>query len=200
MSAAALCALLIAAFVVFLNPTIVAPFDGTPFLKLGETIRRAHSARHVMACRMSTARRDADVAFGLAYAHAEDDFKTIQQSLMTSRGRLALVDNQTPRLLNGLTRAVGLGEWFEVTGADPAVTDYLVQLLKVRERVDGQYKSEIASGGISQGAHECSAPMRRASISMRRSIPIRSCAGFRAVERAGYRRRVRVFHAVVLRA
>jgi acyl-homoserine-lactone acylase len=146
-------ALLVAAFVVFLNPTVIGPFDGAPYLKLGERydvriLRDSYGVPHVYG------KTDADVAFGLAYAHAEDDFKTIQQSLMTSRGRLALVDNQTPRLLNGLTGALGLGAWFDDAGADPAVTDYLVQLLKVHERVDGKYKSEIASGGISQGAHD----------------------------------------------
>src|SRR5271156_4673541 len=34
---------------------------------------------------------DADAAFGLAYAHAEDDFATIQDVLAASRGRLALL-------------------------------------------------------------------------------------------------------------
>jgi penicillin amidase/acyl-homoserine-lactone acylase len=102
-------ALLIAVFVVFLSPTIVAPFDGAPFLKLGEKydvriLRDTYGVPHIYG------KTDADVAFGLAYAHAEDDFKTIQQSLMTSRGRLALVDNQIPRLANALTKAVGLGE------------------------------------------------------------------------------------------
>jgi acyl-homoserine-lactone acylase len=145
--------LLIAAFVAFLNPTFIGPFDGSPYLKLGERydvriLRDSYGVPHVYG------KTDADVAFGLAYAHAEDDFKTIQQSLMTSRGRLALTENQTPRLLNALTGWLGLGEWFEVSGADPAVTDYLVQLLKVRERVDGKYKSQIASGGISRGAHD----------------------------------------------
>jgi acyl-homoserine lactone acylase PvdQ len=34
---------------------------------------------------------DADAAFGLAYAHAEDDFLTIQQTLLAARGQLASV-------------------------------------------------------------------------------------------------------------
>ncbi len=34
---------------------------------------------------------DADVAYGLAYAHAEDDFETIQKSMLAGRGRLAAV-------------------------------------------------------------------------------------------------------------
>jgi acyl-homoserine-lactone acylase len=37
---------------------------------------------------------DADVAYGLAYAHAEDDFLTIQQSLLAARGQLATVYGQ----------------------------------------------------------------------------------------------------------
>jgi len=34
---------------------------------------------------------DADAAYGLAYAHSEDDFLTIQQVLMAARGKLATV-------------------------------------------------------------------------------------------------------------
>lgn len=146
-------ALLVAAFAVLLRPTIVAPFDGTPFLKNGEKydvriMRDTFGVPHVYG------RRDEDVAFGLAYAHAEDDFATIQQSLMTSRGRLGLVDNQAPRLVNALTQAVGLDAWFETSGGDPAVTDYLVQLLRVRKRIDGQMKENIADGRISRKARD----------------------------------------------
>lgn len=146
-------ALLVVAFVVFLRPTLVAPFDGAHYLKLGwkydvRILRDTYGVPHVYG------KTDADVAFGLAYAHAEDDFATIQQSLMTSRGRLALVDVQAPRIVNGLTRTIGLGDWFETSGGDPAITDYLVQLLKVRERVDSQYKNQLASGGISRAVHD----------------------------------------------
>jgi len=132
------------AFVIFLRPTLVPVFNGTTFLKNGERydvriLRDTWGVPHVYG------KTDADVAFGLAYAHAEDDFATIQQSLMTSRGRLALVDVQTPRFVNALTSAVGLGAWFDVAGADPAVTDYLVQLLKVRKRIDEGYEREISA-------------------------------------------------------
>jgi penicillin amidase/acyl-homoserine-lactone acylase len=135
-------ALLIAAFVVFLKPVIVPAFDGADYLKLGEKydvriLRDTYGVPHIYG------KRDADVAFGLAYAHAEDDFKTIQQSLMTTRARAALLDTQSPRILNGLAKAVGLGELFEVKGADPAVTDYLVQLLKVHDRVAAKYESDV---------------------------------------------------------
>jgi acyl-homoserine-lactone acylase len=53
---------------------------------------------------------DADTAYGLAWAHAEDDFLTIQQSTLAARGRLATVE-----------------------GRDAAPVDYLVALLRVRE-------------------------------------------------------------------
>lgn len=59
---------------------------------------------------------DADVAFGLAYAHAEDDFLTIQQSLVAARGQLA-----------------------SVYGKDAAPNDYMVHLLRIQEVVALNY-------------------------------------------------------------
>ena len=137
-----LTAALAVVFVVFLRPVWVPAFDGAPYLTVGKkydvrVLRDTYGVPHVYGT------SDADVAFGLAYAHAEDDFATIQQSLMTSRGRLGLVDNYSPRLLNGLTSAVGLGAWFDAPGADPAITDYLVRLLRVRERIEAGYEREI---------------------------------------------------------
>ena len=63
---------------------------------------------------------DPDVAFGLAFAHSEDDFSTIQQAALIARGQLAAVE-----------------------GAKGAVTDYLVRLLKVRETVASQYETAL---------------------------------------------------------
>ena len=59
---------------------------------------------------------DADVAYGLAYAHAEDDFLTIQQSLIAARGQLA-----------------------SVYGQDAAPNDYMVHLLRIWDVVDAGY-------------------------------------------------------------
>ena len=59
---------------------------------------------------------DADVAYGLAYAHAEDDFATIQGALLAARGRLA-----------------------SVFGKDAAPNDYMVQLLRVWDVVAAGY-------------------------------------------------------------
>jgi len=59
---------------------------------------------------------DADVAYGLAYAHAEDDFATIQGALLAARGKLA-----------------------SVYGKDAAPNDYMVHLLRVWDVVDAGY-------------------------------------------------------------
>lgn len=126
------------AIAIFLQPTVLIYFDGAPYKDLGQKydvriLRDTYGVPHVYGT------TDKDVAFGLAYAHAEDDFATIQQSLMTSRGQLSIVDNQSPRLMNALTQSIGLGRWYDTPGADPAITDYLVQLLRVRQRLDDGY-------------------------------------------------------------
>lgn len=61
-------------------------------------------------------KRDADAAFGLAYAHSEDDFGTIQQVALATRGKLAAEE--------GLGAAPG---------------DYIVSLLEVWKTVDAGY-------------------------------------------------------------
>src|SRR5215831_21331019 len=57
--------------------------------------------------------KDADVAFGLGFAQAEDDFATLQQVGLATRGRLAASQ-----------------------GRNAAVADYLVHLLRVWETVN----------------------------------------------------------------
>ena len=59
---------------------------------------------------------DADAAFGLAFAHAEDDFATIQTVALATRGRLAGLE-----------------------GAGAAPGDYIVSLLAVWKTVDAGY-------------------------------------------------------------
>lgn len=65
---------------------------------------------------------DAAAAFGLAYAHAEDDWATIQTTLVAARGELA-----------------------RYQGADAAPTDYVVQLLRIRELVAARFEEDISS-------------------------------------------------------
>jgi penicillin amidase/acyl-homoserine-lactone acylase len=66
---------------------------------------------------------DPDVAFGLAYAHAEDDFATIQDALLAARGRLA-----------------------SLYGRGAAASDYLVALLRVWDFVDAGYERDLSPG------------------------------------------------------
>lgn len=64
---------------------------------------------------------DADAAYALGYANAEDDYATIEEGLLMVRGELA-----------------------SVKGRDAAVTDYLVKLLKVRELIDDRYEKDLS--------------------------------------------------------
>ncbi|MFT4940643.1 MAG: acyl-homoserine-lactone acylase [Paraglaciecola sp.] len=64
--------------------------------------------------------RDVDAAFGLAYAHANDDFGTMQDVLLVTRGKLATLH-----------------------GVDAAKTDYLLQFMGVWDVVDAGYDSRI---------------------------------------------------------
>jgi penicillin amidase/acyl-homoserine-lactone acylase len=64
--------------------------------------------------------RDADVAYGLAWAHCEDDFRTIQEVALATRGKLA-----------------------SVSGPDAAPVDYLAQLLGAFADVSRRYEREV---------------------------------------------------------
>ena len=66
-------------------------------------------------------KRDADVSFGLAYAHAQDDFTTIFDILLATRGELA-----------------------SVYGKGAAVNDYYVHLMDLWNTIDTNYESDVA--------------------------------------------------------
>ncbi len=63
---------------------------------------------------------DSDVSFGLAYAHSEDNFETIQYIIYASRGELA-----------------------SVHGQDAAVNDYYVQLMNFWGLIEKKYESDV---------------------------------------------------------
>ncbi len=63
---------------------------------------------------------DADAVFGFAYAHAEDDFETIQLTVAAARGVLA-----------------------RYQGKNAAPTDYIVALLGVWETIEKRYASDV---------------------------------------------------------
>ena len=66
--------------------------------------------------------KDSDAAFGLAYAHAEDDFETIQEVLLALRGDLA-----------------------SVKGKKAAPVDYLTGFLSVWKTIEEKYETELST-------------------------------------------------------
>lgn len=79
-----------------------------------EIIRDSYGIPHIYGA------RDVDTAFGLAYAHAEDDFDTIQLAVAAARGDLA-----------------------RYRGKAAAPTDYIVALMGVWETIDARYESDV---------------------------------------------------------
>jgi acyl-homoserine-lactone acylase len=67
------------------------------------------------------ANTDAEVAYGLAYAHAEDDFETIQTSFLAGKTMLG-----------------------RLKGKDGAPIDYVVHLLRIPELVNAKYETDIS--------------------------------------------------------
>ncbi|WP_411818152.1 penicillin acylase family protein [Hyphococcus sp. DH-69] len=65
--------------------------------------------------------RDADVAFGLAYAHAEDDWATIEDVIFFSRGTLA-----------------------QRKGKSAAIPDYLIAALGIKASIDEKYETDLS--------------------------------------------------------
>ena len=64
---------------------------------------------------------DADVSFGLAYAHCQDDFKTIENVVFALRGELA-----------------------SVLGREAAVNDYYVHLMNFWQMVEDRYETDVS--------------------------------------------------------
>lgn len=64
---------------------------------------------------------DADAAYGLAWAHSEDDFEHIQQNLLAARGRLG-----------------------EIMGKEGVLFDYALQLFSIDTLVNSRYVSDLS--------------------------------------------------------
>ena len=95
-----------------LRPAIPPPDAATlEHVKRVRIIRDDFGVPHIFG------ERDQDAAFGLAYAHAEDDFPTIQGILAAARGKLGLLTISKLALAN----------------------DWYVQFVGVREEVDRDY-------------------------------------------------------------
>jgi acyl-homoserine-lactone acylase len=100
------------------------------------------------------AKTDAEVAYGLAWAHSEDDFHTIQKSFLASRSMLGMV-----------------------TGREGAMVDYVVHLLHLRNLVDSMFDQSISRefklvlNGYSEGLNAY-ADSHPKEISLRKLFPI----------------------------
>lgn len=81
-----------------------------------DIVRDAWGVPHIFA------KTDAEVAYGLAWAHAEDDFKTIQQGFLAGRAMLGIY-----------------------SGKGGATIDFIVHLLKCRQLVDSLYDRDIST-------------------------------------------------------
>lgn len=80
-----------------------------------EIVRDSFGVPHIFAP------TDAEVAYGLAWAHAEDDFYTIQQSYMAGKALLGAYK-----------------------GKEGATIDYIVHLMRIKELVAAKYGSDIS--------------------------------------------------------
>lgn len=101
----------------FVRPTL-RPAIPKPGQSVFDQAKRVRILRDNLGVPHIFGKSDADTAFGLAYAHAEDDFPIIQGSLAAARGQLALL------MLNQ-------------TGV---INDYLVRFLYLPEKVKRQYE------------------------------------------------------------
>jgi len=79
-------------------------------------VRDGYGVPHIFA------NTDSEVAYGLAWAHAEDDFITLQKCFLASKAMLG-----------------------QQTGREGAVVDYFVHLLRIRELVNERYQTDISN-------------------------------------------------------
>ncbi|MBX7539950.1 acylase [Qipengyuania sphaerica] len=135
---AALVVLLLVAFVVLATwePIWAQRDDVQPSRAsyTAEIIRDHYGVPHIYG------KRDADVAFGVAIAHAEDDFTTLQDVIAMSRGRYGAI-----------------------AGEDGALFDYAYHLLDARGTAESEYPKlpedtralfEAYAAGLNQFARE----------------------------------------------
>jgi acyl-homoserine-lactone acylase len=80
-----------------------------------DIVRDAYGVPHIFA------KTDAEVAYGLAWAHSEDDFPTLQKTVLASKSMLG-----------------------QLSGREGATLDYFVHLLQIRELVDSLYYRDIS--------------------------------------------------------
>jgi penicillin amidase/acyl-homoserine-lactone acylase len=108
--------------VLAMMPTPPARLVDAAALRASANAYSAKIVRDTLGVPHVSGKRDADAAFGLAYAHSEDDWQTIQAMLLASRGDLGRYE-----------------------GKAGVLTDYLVQLFRIRELVEEKYESDLSA-------------------------------------------------------
>lgn len=94
-------------FLLFFSLSLTAQTDVSKI----DIVRDRWGVPHIFA------KTDPEVAYGLAWAHAEDDFKTIQLSILAGKGMMG-----------------------RFKGKEGASIDYVVSLLRCQETVEAHYK------------------------------------------------------------
>ena len=85
---------------------------------------------------------DAEAAFGLAYAHAQDDFKTIQDVLIASRGKLSELYGVKLKTIKGLFNLLK-GDVSGIKGIQNVANDYFVNVIGIWNELDERYLNEV---------------------------------------------------------
>lgn len=85
---------------------------------------------------------DAEAAFGLAYAHSQDDFKTIQDVLIASRGKLSELYGVKIKSIKGLFNLLK-GDMSGVQGIQNVANDYYVSIIGLWNDLDERYLKEV---------------------------------------------------------
>ena len=91
--------------------TAQAQFDPSKI----DIVRDKYGVPHIFA------KTDPEVAYGLAWAHSEDDFATIQQTVMAGKGLMG-----------------------RYQGKNGASIDYIIQLLRIPEFVEAHYERDLS--------------------------------------------------------
>ena len=91
--------------------TAQAQFDPSKI----DIVRDKYGVPHIFA------KTDPEVAYGLAWAHSEDDFATIQQTVMAGKGLMG-----------------------RYQGKNGASIDYIIQLLRLKELVEAHYERDLS--------------------------------------------------------
>ncbi len=114
------CLGLILLALIAMTPNPPARLVDTAALRASANAYSATIVRDTLGVPHVSGKRDADAAFGLAYAHGEDDWKTIESMILASRGQMARYE-----------------------GLPGTQTDYLVRLFRIKELVDAKYKTDL---------------------------------------------------------